>query len=150
LLFEAAGKLSALLDKRPSLTDNHFVFARVAHLLLIVALLSATGTHWMMLQTVAWATMLADNARTSPLPTALAKTFDGKHPCALCKQIAQGKQAEHKSDFPTELKKLEFLHAPVVLALWSSSQFYSLPEQTFPVSLLAEMPPVPPPRSLTA
>jgi hypothetical protein len=139
-----------LLDNPPFLTDKHPVFARVAHLLLIVALLGATGTHWMMLQTVAWATMLADNARTAPLPSAFARTFDGKHPCALCKQIAAGKQSEHKSDVQTELKKLEFLHAPVILSLWSSSQFRSVPEQTFSAPLLAEMPPVPPPRSLPA
>ncbi|MDB6111863.1 MAG: hypothetical protein JWR69_3613 [Pedosphaera sp.] len=126
------------------------MFARFAHLLLIVALLGATGTHWVMLQTVAWASMLADNARTAPISAAFEKTFDGKHPCALCKQIAQGKQSERKSDVQTELKQLEFLNAPVVLALWSPGQFRSLPAQNFSAPLVAETPPVPPPRDLAA
>ena len=122
------------------------MFTRLGNLLLIVALLGATGTHWMMLQSVAWATMLAENARTESLPAAIGKTFDGKHPCALCKQITKGRQDEKRTDARLELKKLEFLHQPIFFALTPSAEFsLAVPNLGCP-SLLTWQPPVPPPR----
>ena len=36
--------------------------------------------------------MLADNLTTHSFGAALQRTFDGKHPCPLCKAIAEGKK----------------------------------------------------------
>jgi hypothetical protein len=132
------------------LHDKNYVFVRFGHVLLIVALLCATGTHWMLLQSVAWAGMLANNARTASLHVAIENTFDGKHPCPLCKQIAQGKQSERKSDLQSDLKKLEFVNAPLVLSIFPPTQFSFLSDQTVSAFLFSEAPPVPPPRSLAA
>jgi hypothetical protein len=124
------------------------VFVRLGHVLLIVALLAATGGHWALLQTMAWTNMLADNLRTGSVGEALAKTFDGKHPCSLCKQICAGKKSEKKVEFPTLAKKLEFvsdragfvLTAPEVSPLrWESKSAFAA---------LIQPPPVPPPRQL--
>jgi hypothetical protein len=137
------------LDNRRALSDKPPVFSRVGHLLLVIALLGATGAHWVALQSVAWATMLANNARTDSLPAAFEKTFDGKHPCALCKQIAQGRQDEKRSDAQLELKKLEFLHQRVALGIDSPSTFVLLGFRTDATApLRTQSPPVPPPRSL--
>ena len=38
--------------------------------------------------------MLTQNLRTGSLEDAVTKTFDGQHPCCLCKQIAAGKKSE--------------------------------------------------------
>jgi hypothetical protein len=137
-----------MLDKFFSLNDKAGVFARFGHVLLIIALLGATGAHWAVMQSVAWATMLADNAHTASLTQALEKTFDGKHPCALCKQISRGKQSERKSDFQSDLKKLEFLNDPLAFWLRSPEHFDLLPESNIPAAGLMEQPPVPPPRNL--
>ena len=82
---------------------------RFGHCLLIIALLGATGGHWAVLQTVAWADMLAKNLQTDSVEAAIAKTFDGSHPCKLCKQISAGKASEKKSEVPFQIKKLEFI-----------------------------------------
>ena len=124
------------------------MLSRFAHLLLAVALLGATGTHWVMLQSVAWATMLADHARTEPLPIAIEKTFDGRHPCALCKQIARGRQTEGKKDQQNDLKKLEFFNQSIVFIIQAPSHFVTLEESSAAFPLLANSPPVPPPRNL--
>jgi hypothetical protein len=124
------------------------VFYRLGHVLLIVALLCATGSHWVMLQSVAWATMLAENARTDSFQTALTKTFDGRHPCALCKQIAQGRQSEKKSDPQLDLKKLEFFSQPVVFIINSPTRFVLSGGRDSTAAQLPHSPPVPPPRSL--
>lgn len=126
------------------------MLSRAGHLLLILALLGATGGHWAALQSVAWARMLADNARVAPLSEALEKTFDGKHPCPLCKQIAKGRQNEKKSDAQVEVKKLEFLGLSTAFVILSPEHFYVVREHASKMPSLSHSPPVPPPRNLAA
>jgi hypothetical protein len=45
------------------------------------------GGHWGMLQVVAWTGMLIDYSQDNPFATAVGMTFDGDHPCAICKQV---------------------------------------------------------------
>jgi hypothetical protein len=124
------------------------VFRRFAHGLLIVAVLATAGGHWAVLQSVAWTTMLADNLRTTSFCDAVKQTFDGKHPCGLCKQINQGRQTEKKSEAPLELKKLEFSYAPAVFAFSPPAAFRELRPGNDSAVPLIYPPPVPPPRSL--
>jgi hypothetical protein len=60
----------------------------------LVALVATLGGHWLALQTVAWARMVADFSQQDSLGTALVKTFSGKNPCAMCRSIRQGQQQE--------------------------------------------------------
>ena len=43
--------------------------------------------------------MLLSYSRTGSLATAIAKTFDGRHPCLLCKAITKGEQGGKKQDY---------------------------------------------------
>jgi len=63
----------------------------------VAALVLITGAHWAALQTVAWTTMLANNLRTQSVSEAVSHTFDGEHPCPLCRAIAAAKKSEKKS-----------------------------------------------------
>ncbi|MGO8927835.1 MAG: hypothetical protein ACLQU3_13215 [Limisphaerales bacterium] len=74
---------------------------------MVLALACSIGLHWGFLQSFAWATMLVDNLATTSFSAALQHTFDGKHPCALCKAVAEGKKAKKKSDTLLSLKKFE-------------------------------------------
>jgi hypothetical protein len=62
--------------------------------MMALALFLVAGGHWAMLQGVAWATMVHDFSRNGSLTQAVEKTFDGKHPCAMCKKIAKAKNSE--------------------------------------------------------
>lgn len=124
------------------------MFKRLGHVLLIVALLAATGSHWAVLQSVAWTTMLADNLRNGSLTEAVQRTFDGEHPCSLCKQITAGKKSEKKAEFPTVLKKFEFVSECAPFVFSAPDDFRLLPDRNFTVRDLAHKPPVPPPRPL--
>jgi len=106
-----------------------------------------TGTHWLALQTVAWAGMIVGYSETAPLRTALAETFDGRHPCPLCKAIAAGKKSEKKNDFTLQSKKLEFPPAPDNVTPIAPSYFQFLPQadNAFAKTLFPT-PPTPPPR----
>ena len=62
-----------------------------------LALFSIAGGHWAVLQSVAWVEMLHDyTQRTGSVAVAVEQTFDGAHPCELCREIATAKVKEHK------------------------------------------------------
>ena len=108
------------------------------------------GAHWALLQTVAWTTMLADNLCTHSVTEAMAETFDGQHPCCLCKAIAAGKKSEKKAEFNLQTQKLEFPPAVQNFVLIAPSQFHLLPlENSFEKSL-AQKPLLQPPRGFFA
>ncbi|MBE0540778.1 MAG: hypothetical protein IH623_05275 [Verrucomicrobia bacterium] len=130
--------------------ENPDVFARLGHVLLIVALLAATGTHWAVLQSVAWTTMLVDNLRTVPLREAVERTFDGKHPCKLCHEISKGKAAEKNTEFPTWAKKLEFVAQRPIFVFSTPTHYRLVPEFFSAATDRPHRPPIPPPRPLSA
>lgn len=122
------------------------MFVRLGNIFLIVALLTATGAHWAVLQSVAWTTMFADNLHRHSIGEAVTCTFDGKHPCCLCKAIAAGKKSEKKSEFTLQLKKLEFPPSPDRFVFVAPSQFRLLPQADTFAESFALQPPTPPPR----
>lgn len=126
------------------------MFQRLGHLLLIVALLATTGGHWALLQTVAWTNMLATNLQTSSFEEALVKTFDGKHPCAMCKAVSEGKKSEKKAELMLAGKKLEFVNDRTAFMFCAPSDFRLVPEPQNFGDQLAYRPPVPPPRGFLA
>ena len=91
--------------------------------------------------------MLADNFATTSFSAALQRTFDGKHPCRLCKVIAAGKKSEKKADTVLRLKKFEGLSQPAAIALPPPASF-SLAEAPNPfLEARSLAPPTPPPRA---
>lgn len=122
--------------------------SRLIKWLAVVTLTFALGSHWAILQSVAWVTMVAGYSQTAPLNVALAKTFDGKHPCPLCKFVAKGKNSEQKQDRQKLLTKLDFFLV--------SSRMIVCPPLPDPVSFAllvtadarSGAPPTPPPRPL--
>lgn len=81
------------------------VHCRLTTLMMALALFLVAGGHWAMLQGVAWATMVHDFSRNGSLTQAVEKTFDGKHPCAMCKKIAKVKNSEASGEkAPVTLK----------------------------------------------
>lgn len=123
---------------------------KIGHLLLILALLGATGGHWAVLQTIAWADMLAQNLQTESVGAAISKTFDGEHPCQMCKQISAGKKAEKKTGLALQIKKLEFVNERPAFIFAAPIEFCLAPVLTAESDGLTHRPSVPPPRSFAA
>jgi hypothetical protein len=122
------------------------VFKRLGKIFLVLALVAMLGAHWAALQTVAWTTMLADNLHSSSFCSAVTKTFDGRHPCPLCKAIAAGKQSEKKTEFSFPSQKLEFPPLKDNFTLIAPSQFQLLPQENFSAKTSAQKPLLQPPR----
>jgi hypothetical protein len=124
------------------------VFRKLGNILMIVAALSATGTHWLALQSVAWTAMLAENLHTASWQQAVECTFDGKHPCCLCRAIAKAKQSEKKSDLSLESKKLDFSYTNFEFVFCAPTHFYEMRDANSAATSLTHAPAVPPPREL--
>lgn len=123
------------------------VIRRILQLSVAAVLVLAVGGHWMLLQSFAWVRMTVNFSQTAPLEEALRKTFNGEHPCALCKAVQNGKQSEKETDRRALDKKID-LFCP-------RSEFHIVhPVKRPPVlvafqdlSSRAEAPPRPPPKA---
>ena len=126
------------------------MFVRFGKIFVVVALIAATGAPWAVLQSVAWTTMLANNLCTHSLSESVARTFDGKYPCPICKAIAAAKKSEKKNEFTLQTQKLEFPPAKENPVLIAPSNFQLLPQMNFFADSLTQKPLTPPPRNLYA
>ena len=72
------------------------VLKRGGCLVSLLAVFVTGGGHWMALQSVAWARMLVAYSQQSSLVTAVEQTFDGDHPCPMCKKISQDRAQERQ------------------------------------------------------
>ena len=117
-------------------------------MVMALALFMIAGGHWAMLQSVAWAGMMKDFSRTGSIAEAVTKTFDGKHPCSMCKKIASAQAHEEKAPVTLKVdKKAEVFVVSLGSALpsplsspftYGLAPFVSMPELCF-------APPVPVP-----
>src|SRR2546422_8361401 len=94
---------------------------RFARWLAVVLLIQMSGGHLLLLQTVAWGGMTISFAQTERLTVALKKTFDGKHPCKLCRLIADEKKSDKKKDSQKFETRIDFLCESKAIALYPPS-----------------------------
>jgi len=124
------------------------VLSRLPKVLIALALAGSIGLHWAFLQAVAWTGMIVSYSQAVPLSEAMQKTFDGQHPCKLCKQIAKEKQSEKRSEYKFEVAKLEFRYAPTAFIFHAPSSFWENFVGDENADRLAYPPATPPPRPL--
>src|SRR5437867_11684703 len=62
----------------------------------VCALIFALGAHWAIVQSVAWTSMVIAYSQKAPFKEALHKTFDGQHPCKLCRFVVEGQKSEQR------------------------------------------------------
>jgi hypothetical protein len=111
-----------------------------------IALACTVGLHWSLLQSVAWTTMFLGNLQSLSISEAVARAFDGKHPCSLCKVIAQGKKSEKNSDSSPSFKKFDGLQQASGIVIMPPAAFPRVACLETCHETLAHAPPAPPPR----
>jgi hypothetical protein len=116
----------------------------------VLMLVLALGWHWALLQTVAWTAMLANYSRQASLSQAVSDTFDGKHPCPLCKAISKGKQDEKKTEFSKPGKSFDFSYESTFFVFTAPAVFWLSGETPESVRSADLSPPAPPPRLVPA
>ena len=132
------------------MTLNHvgtLVRAKIAQVLVVGALICAIGGHWVILQTAAWVGMAMNYSQQAPFAQALRMTFDGKHPCKICKAVNEGRQTEQKQALLKVETKLDFWLTRHASMLCPPLHFCVLPGEPDSAQLRGKSPPTPPPRA---
>ena len=65
-------------------------------MLVVGALFVSIGGHYALLQTAAWGNMLFSYSRDASFAEAAKKTFDGLHPCGMCKLVKESREKEEE------------------------------------------------------
>ncbi|HEY0549306.1 MAG TPA: hypothetical protein VGF13_06855 [Verrucomicrobiae bacterium] len=122
------------------------MFIRGGKWLVVLALVITTGGHWFLLQSAAWVGMAVSYSQSDSFATALKKTFDGDHPCNLCKMVKAGKASEKKRDLERLDVKFEFTFAAGTSGLFPPRPIRHFTPQTERAHARADAPLPPPPR----
>lgn len=80
-----------------------------ARIMLVAALTISVGLHWAVMQSAAWVGMAVTySVQTGSISQGLSETFDGEHPCAMCRAVDEGsKKTESKNESaPTQTIKV--------------------------------------------
>jgi hypothetical protein len=135
------------LDALDADHEPESVLLKIARAALILALCVSIGAHWVVLQYVAWGTMIVEYSQHVSLAKALAETFDGDHPCHLCKGISAAQHSQKKSDAQPVTMKPDLICATRTIALLPGSTYFLFAALEMSTSERAHSPPTPPPRS---
>jgi len=119
------------------------VTRKLASLALIGALLCGLDAPAVVLQGAAWASMLVRGLREGSVGAAVAETFDGQHPCAICERVSHAAPIASLSAAPQP--KLDFIPPHVFPAPAAAVAFVSVPPLVAAPESRAAAPPVPPP-----
>jgi hypothetical protein len=119
---------------------------RLFKLPVVLALMVSIGLHWALLQSVAWVGMVVRYAQNDSFSSAIEKTFDGKHPCALCRIVAEGQKAEKKQDVKKPGPKFELFIALGSEITFPPASVSLMPLSADSPSAPSGAPPLPPPR----
>jgi hypothetical protein len=122
------------------------VFQPLAKLLVLLAAVQLLGGHWMVLQTAAWVGMMVSYSERESVVVALEKTFDGAHPCVLCKVVKSGRYGEQREPVAKTILKLDAVLAPVVKLPTLHAVECEYAESPCTVAARTSAPPSPPPQ----
>jgi hypothetical protein len=121
------------------------VLSKISKWAVVFALCVTLGFHWGLLQSVAWVGMIVDYSRQGSIKEAVCKTFDGQHPCPLCKLVRAGKASEKKTEAQQSTRQVDLFAGQT-----ASFVFPPLPDSSYsvppPAASRTEVPPLPPPR----
>ena len=117
---------------------------------MVFSLCFSLGGHWMLLQAVAWTGMLISYSNGGSFVEAVEKTFDGEHPCPMCKRIAQERKQEKQRADMNLVSKLDLKFVlpaarPAPVPVFSMGAWERV---DFTAPVLTNAPPVPPPRAV--
>lgn len=116
----------------------------------VLVLVLTLGLHWALLQTVAWTGMIISYSRDATFTEAVSKTFDGEHPCKMCKIIKKGRGEEKQQQQKQESKpdsKIKLALPEIAFSLISPASEAELPSVDQWATARSYEPPKPRPRA---
>ena len=130
------------------------LFQRTGYAAAFLGLLAMANAHWAMFQVIAWGNMLVTYSSRSGIETGIRETFDGQHPCSMCKAIQRDKAS---ADGGQEIARTSGSVDLRAVTVGAAALWWTLPAvQGFPemdataTSRLRDPPRVPPPQPVPA
>lgn len=120
---------------------------RFGQMLMLLGILAASGGHWVAFQTLAWTRMLVSYSQDTTFVDAVTKTFDGQHPCALCKTIEKGRGSQKQAPVLKLEPKANFVMSATVRVVRQIGWSWNLEIPEVGAEQRIEPPVAPPPRS---
>lgn len=123
--------------------------------LLVAALMISIGLHWALLQSVAWVGMAVTySVEKGSVVEGLSETFDGEHPCPLCKAVKKGAKAGSSNSDKVPTSEGKDLKLTLVFVSVPQFVFEALPVMRWAkiaqvAQPRAEEPVAPPPRVMS-
>ncbi len=131
-------------------TSSHSLPGKVIRWIILGLMCLSLGLHWAVIQGVAWTTMLVSYSQSGGLIQAVAKTFDGQHPCPLCEAVEEGSRKTSGKDasggkFPD--KKCEAVLTGIIRVVPPAPRPLTYPDLILKASARTSPPPEGPPRA---
>jgi hypothetical protein len=82
--------------KNKKIEDPSKEVKKIGSLLSLIALFGIVGTHWIIILFFAYGKMISQYASSYGVEHGVAMTFDGKHPCSICKKVSKEQFKEAK------------------------------------------------------
>jgi hypothetical protein len=105
------------------------------------------GGHWIGLQSIAWASMVVNYSQQCSIAKAIERTFDGEHPCDLCKHISKARDTEKKQDSRSLNAKADLICTTRRVVLLPPFSYFDYPDLISSVGSSLDRTPYPPPRA---
>lgn len=99
--------VDSAIDALESSRRNRTPLNRFTRIIAATLLALFLGVHWFALQSVGWASMLVSRSQTAGWQEAVRTTFDGEHPCEVCKLVSAGRKAEKQPVVEFKVTKIE-------------------------------------------
>jgi hypothetical protein len=110
----------------------------------------AVGGGPLALQPLAWSAMIIQYSQQMSLQAAVAQTFDGDHPCDLCKSIAAAHHSKKKAETQMSAPRPDLFCAQKVIRFCPDETDFKFFLTVVRALERAHSPPTPPPRFLLA
>jgi len=144
-------RMKSCVDTRiaPGVTSRRML-TRFGQCVIAFTLCASIGGHWLGLQSIAWATMVVKYSQHCSFAQAIAQTFDGEHPCDLCKHISKARSSEKKQDSQSSVAKMDLICTIRRVVLLPPFAPFDYPQLISSSTCGSREPPSPPPRSQLA
>jgi hypothetical protein len=132
----------------------HHRLCKLAQVVVVLSLCVSIGLHWVVLQSAAWVGMAVSYSVEKGVVQGISETFDGEHPCPMCKLVNEGVKSEQApTDGQTPPSKTKELKLTLALVSVPTFVFPSeIPQAWSTVSSIAsarhERPLTPPPEAV--
>lgn len=126
------------------------LLAKMIRWIILGVMCLSLGLQWAVIQGIAWTSMLVSYSKSDGIVLAVAKTFDGQHPCPLCEAVEEGSRntsGKEAGGGKFADKKFEAVITGIIRLVPPAARRLTYPDLILKASARTSPPPEGPPRA---